>query len=368
MPARTGKAVPTVREVAKEAGVALGSVSRVLNGHPDVNPDVRHRVLEAARRLNYARLRRRSEAPRAPHPRARSAIRVGLICFGMEDTLVQLPVVSTALHGIEDEVSAEGGSLLFASIPRGDRVPAFLRDGQVDGVIVKGPNMGLLPPPEENELVRSLYRLPHVWLLGRLPNARGDHCNFDQEIAGRLAAEHLRDQGHRHVAFLNPKPGHAQFEAVKRAFCAATESWGNRADVLEPPSPANLDWPLPAVSAEEKVEALARKWAAARPSARATALAVGADTTAVQLYSVLARMGLRAGVDVGIISCNDERSLISGLTPALTTVDVRADAVGRNAVARLLWRIRHEPDAPAARLLIEPSLSARASVPRRSNT
>lgn len=290
-------------------------------------------------------------------------MRLGLICFGMEDTLVQLPVVSTALHGIEKAVAEEGGSLMFANIPRGDRVPVFLAENQVAGVIVKGPNVGLLPSVEENELLRFIYGLPHVWLLGQLSNARGDHCNFDQSIAGRLAAEHLRDRGHVHVAFLNPKPGHAQFEAVKRAFQAATLGFGHRVDILEPAKSADLTWPLPAISSREKVETLVRQWAAQRAGSRATAIAVGADTTAVQMYAAFARLGIRVGRDVGLVSCNDERSLIMNLNPPLTTVDVHADSVGRNAVARLLWRIAHPAEPARARILIEPALVERESVP-----
>jgi DNA-binding LacI/PurR family transcriptional regulator len=282
----------------------------------------------------------------------------------MEETLVQLPVVSAAMHGIEVAVAEEGGSLMFANIPRGERLPAFLAERQVDGVIVKGPNVGLLPSAHDNELLRRIYELPHVWLLGQLPNAKGDHCNFDQELVGQLAAEHLRSKGHVHVAFLNPKPGHAQFERVKRAFCAATQTFGHRADILEPTAPVNLTWPLPAVSADDKVNKLVLQWAAAKPAQRATAIAVGADTTAVQMYAAFARLRIRVGRDVGVISCNDERSLIMGLHPALTTIDVRADAIGRSAVARLLWRVTHRGDEASARTLIEPRLIERDSVPR----
>ena len=324
---------------------------------------MRSRILEAARRLNYSPLRRKRPSVATSRAAAGTGVRLGLICFGMEDTLVQLPVVSAAMHGIESAVAAEGGSLMFANIPLGDRVPVFLTENQVGGVIVKGPNVGLLPSESDNALLRSIYRFPHVWLLGQLPNAHGDHCNFDQEVAGRLAAEHLRDKGHIHVAFLNPKPGHAQFESVKRAFCAATQGFGHRADVLEPPLGPEQRWPLPAVSSQEKVEVLVRKWAAERPARRATAIAVGADTTAVQMYAAFAKLGVRVGKDVGVISCNDERSLIMGLHPALTTIDVRADSVGRYAVARLLWRVAHPGDEAVARILIEPVLTVRASVP-----
>src|SRR5687768_6343185 len=120
------KAHATVRDVAKAAGVAVGSVSRALNQHPDVSEDIRERIFAAAKSLNYARLRRRRRPVAAPlrNGSTHAGPRLGLICFGMEDALVHLPVMGAAMHGIESAVAAEGGTLMFACIPKGDRVPA----------------------------------------------------------------------------------------------------------------------------------------------------------------------------------------------------------------------------------------------------
>lgn len=358
------KSPATVHDVARLAGVAVGSVSRALNNNGYVSPEMRERILAAARELNYTRLRkRRVRTEGAASAGSRPGLNFGLICFGMEDTLVNLPVVSAALHGIETAVAQDGGTLMFANIPKGDRVPPFLREGRVAGVIVKGPNQGELPPAGESELLRYIYGVPHVWLMGRLTNAEGDHCNFDPEIAGRLAAEHLRSKGHRHIAFLNPKPGHAQFEYVKRAVCEVSTRLGSRADVLEPEVVRPLVWPLPAVTSQEIVDQLVARWATQPVARRATAFVVGADSTAVQMYKALSRLNVRVGKDVGLVSCNDERSLVVDLDPPLTTINVRPEIIGRNAVGRLLWRAAHPQDTTPCRLLVEPVLVERGSVP-----
>ena len=52
----------TITDVAKAANVALGTVSRVLNNHADVNAEIRARVLAAARALNYTRIRQRRDS------------------------------------------------------------------------------------------------------------------------------------------------------------------------------------------------------------------------------------------------------------------------------------------------------------------
>jgi DNA-binding LacI/PurR family transcriptional regulator len=355
----------TITDVAKKAGVALGTVSRVLNNIPGVNDSIRERVAEAARALNYSRLRRRKAPVAEGGARGGRPRNVGVVCFGMEDSLVQLPVVSAALQSIEGVVAGMGGSLLLSISPRGDRVPAFLASGRVAGLILKGPNQGELPSPADNRFLQQLYRLPYVWLMGRLPGAPGDHCNFDTEEAGRIAAAHLFEKGHRHVAFLNPKPGQTQFERVKHSFIEHARRLGCEAELFESPPPGRRVWPLPAITSPENVGGLAARWLACPAKKRATAFFVPADRTSLQLYSALEARGARPGRDVGIISCNNEQSIIAGMNPALTTIDVRAAAIGERAAHQLFWRIAHPEDPASAQIMIQPVLVERDSVPAR---
>jgi DNA-binding LacI/PurR family transcriptional regulator len=147
----------------------------VLNNHPDVNAEMRTRVLAAARALNYTRIRQRREGRERQGGSDKTKGSIAVIFFGMEDTLAQLPIVGAALQGIESALSGHGLNMMLASIPKGDRVPPFLLENRVEGLIIKGPNQGLLPPDAESELLTHIYRWPRVWLMGRLANARGDH-------------------------------------------------------------------------------------------------------------------------------------------------------------------------------------------------
>jgi DNA-binding LacI/PurR family transcriptional regulator len=322
------------------------------------------RVLEKARELGYTRLRQRRSRPAAAATNGGAAggAAIGAVIFGMEDTLVQLPVVSSGLQGIESTLSAHGRSLMIANIPKGDRVPPFLRDGSVAGVVLKGPNQGLLPSPDDNELVRAILAVPHVWLMGRPANATGDHCNFDTSAAGRLVVEHLHAKGHRRITFLNPKPGQIQFERVKASFIASASRLELEWSLLESDPASVLSWPLPAITSQEKVDALLDRWLAQPRATRATAFFVPSDRTAVQLYSSLARRGLAVAKDVSIVSCNNERSLLSNLHPGLTSIDIHADFIGRRAVDQLLWRIAHPMEPNTVQLLAEPTLVERESV------
>lgn len=355
------KSQATITDVAKAAGVAVGTVSRVLNNHTDVNAGIRARVWEAARTLSYSRIRQRStrreESVEDPRSEALAAV-----FFGMEDTLVQLPVVSTALQGIEGAIASKGRSLMLANIPKGDRVPPFLLGNHVAGLIIKGPNQGDLPPVSENGLLQHIFRFPHVWLMGRPANATGDHCNFDTEAAGRIATEHLVARGHRRLAFLNPKPGQIQFEKLRQSFLQHCRRLGATSLVLEPPPPENLSWPLPAITQENTVRSLLERWQATPAELRPTALFVPSDRAAVQVYSVMSQLNLHVGTDLSLISCNNERSLLMNLHPTVTTVDVHAEAVGRHAVDQLLWRIANPQESRPVQVLIEPTLVEGESV------
>jgi LacI family transcriptional regulator len=171
-----------------------------------------------------------------------------------------------------------------------------------------------------------------------------------------LVAEHLAAKGHRRLAFLNPKPGQTQFEKLRSAFSAAAARLNQTVIVLESPPREAFAWPLPAITNADAVVELVSQWAAVPAASRPTAIFVPADRTAVQLYSALAARGVRVGIDVSVISCNNERPHLMNLDPAVTTIDVHAETVGRMAVDQLLWRIRHPEETRAVQVLVEPSL------------
>lgn len=356
------KSKVTITDVARAAGVAVGTVSRVFNNHSDVNPDIATKVRDTAHQLGYRRIRQRRGTRETPVRRNGATGDIGIIFFGMQDTLVQLPVVSTSLQGIESALSAQGRALLIANIPNGDRTPPFISEGRVEGLILKGPNQGELPSEGASELLRHIYRIPHVWVMGRLPNAKGDHCNFDTDSAGRLVAEHLLNKGHKRVAFMNPKPGQVQFEKVKSAFLSHSARLGLEGMILEVAPPGKLTWPLPATTQQDNVDILTQRWSQMPAKSRPTAIFIPSDRTAMQLYTALERLKMRVGTDISVVSCNNEKSLVMNLSPTLTTIDVHADFIGRRAVDQLLWRIQHPGEEMSVQILVEPTLIERASV------
>jgi LacI family transcriptional regulator len=347
----------TIRDVARKAGVALGTVSRVLNRMPGVDAVLGERVRLAARTLKYRPLRKRSAG------RAGEAVggerrhgSIGVVLLGMDETLTHLPVVTSALQGVEAHAAGIGVSVMLAEVPKLDRIPPFLARRQVDGLILKVAGQGVLPAIERNPLLAAVMNLPRVWILGRPAGWSGNHCGPDDEAMGRLAAEYLISRGHRRLGWLNPKGGHLLFAQRSRAFLQRARELGARVTSLEASDVRRWDWPLKPVSAPADVEPLLSKWKRLPEGARPTALFVPADSIAVQVYAAAGAMGVRVGKDVSLLSCNGEQALLAGLQPRLSTIDVRAAAIGQRAAELLLRCIDRPFDCDDADVRIAPKL------------
>jgi len=358
------RAKPTVLDVAATADVSVGTVSRVLNNPDAVGAEIRQRVLDAVSTIGYKPLRKRRKAgaPVEGQPNARRRGNFGVLLIGMDHSLTHLPVITEALHGVELAMAAEGITLMLANVPQADRVPVFLAKGQVDGIIVKTPLLGDLRLCANAALVEAINRIPHVWLLGRPGSAAGDVCGVDLDVGARIGVEYLHARGHRRIGYLHPRLGQTRSEGLKRALTAHVQRLAMTLQFFEKNQAEPVKWPLPAVSRPSEVMPLLDRWEALPKAERPTAIIVGADSIAVQLYAALYQRGLRVGEDLSVLSFNHEKPLVMGLNPPLTTIDVRAEAIGRRAVQQLCWRIRNQSDAVPTKILVEPFLVEGGSV------
>jgi len=345
----------TVKDVAATADVSLGTVSRVLNGDPSVSTEVRQRVRDAVETLGYTRLRSRGRAATQSPLKGRN---IGLVMLGMDRSLVDLPSVAAAIHGVEAALKELGANLLLVDIPRADHLPSALARNRIDGLLLKGALQGGLLQNGDPALLGRLSQIPTVWFLGKPIGAWGDVVQSDDRIVGQLAAEHLHRKGHRRLAFLSPKPGQTTFAQRQAAF-----EWHARQMGAEVVSVLGEDsiWKLPLlpVDAVEDVDGLVERLLALRNPC--TAAFVPGDAVAAMVYRALAKRNLQVGRDLSLISCNNEGTLLTGLYPTLTTIDIHAESIGRRAVDQLIWRLNHR-DEPMNDIAVEPTLRIGESV------
>lgn len=347
----------TVHDIAKKANVSVGTVSRALHRHPSVSAENLDRVQQAVAALNYAPRQRRAAMSDLNPLENKNVL---LLLLGMDRSLAALPVVAAAIDGVEQAVSAAKAHLLIATLPNADRVPdAFLRK-RIDGVILKGALQGDLFGRTEPELRAQLNDRPVVWVLGRPRGFGGDVVQANDLVVGQRAAEHLIAHGHRRLAFVSPKPRQVTLERRQAGFTFFAEQAGATVkDYLG--ADRNWTFPSPAIDNVAAVQGLVDKLLKERTPP--TAIFAPDDSVGAMTAQALAVRGLQAGRDISLISCNNERSLLTGIHPTLTTIDIHAHEIGRRAVDQLAWRMTHR-EQTSIDIGLEPTVVEGASVAR----
>lgn len=347
----------TLQEIADAAGLSVSTASRALNGHPAISAGTTAKVRRMAELLRYRRVRshRRVDITQAVAGKS-----VAMISLAMDRALVALPVVASAISGAKAELAEAGVSVRLAHVPDLRRTPRGLQPGTLDGVILTGARQGNHFATARSGLVEQLQKLPTVWVLGRPAGCWGDVVASDDYATGAMAAEYLVARGHRHLAFVNPKPDHVLFMRREDGFVARAGRLGAAVRCFCESPPEGWSLPLRPAQDVRAVQGLVDRLLAARP--RPTAVFAAADSVAVLVYRALAARRVRAGRDVSVISGNNDHGLIAGLHPSLTTFDVHAELIGRMSVRQLAMRLSAAGTAPDAELMIRPTLVEGQSV------
>jgi LacI family transcriptional regulator len=256
----------------------------------------------------------------------------------MDRSLAALPVVAAALGGVEQAVTQGRAHLFVANLPEADQFPELLDRRRIDGVILKGALQGDLVGRMPAALRERLEALPNVWILGRPVGFRGDVVQANDLRAGQLAAEHLIANGHRRLAFISPKPSQVTLVRRRAAFTFFAEQAGATVRAYLGDEQA-WSFPSPAVDQIERVQVLVDRMLKERTPP--TAVFAPDDSVGAMTARALTARGVRIGRDLSLMSCNNERSLLMGVHPTLTTIDIRALEIGARAVDQLAWRMTH---------------------------
>lgn len=331
---------PGMMDVAREAGVSHITVSRVINGHPSVRPETRTRVEAAIQKLGY----RRNSVARALKSRRSSTI--GVVIVGSD--LFELPRI---LLGVETAAKQTGYWVSLASrqgeSTTGDLMETLQRltDQSVEAIAVVADR-----PDAVEALSRLSIGVPvAVVMSGSVPNPDLGFVEVDQELGARLAARHLLDLGHRHIAHLTGALRTFDARARVDGWQAELATAGAEGVVLEGD-----------FSAESGFRLAHDLCAAATPLP--TAVFAGNDQMAMGALAAFAERGVKVPQDVSVVGFDDMKGA-GYLVPALTTVRQDFTHLGSSAIELLVDMLGGEP--PQRRRLA-PHLVVRRStaVPR----
>jgi LacI family transcriptional regulator len=340
----------SIVDVARTAGVSVGTASRVINNHPAVLPANVAAVRQAMADLGYRPAAPENRRGRRARP-ALTAGRVALLLMGDYDLAWMTdrsPVYAHVLHGIQRALAARSQDLVVRQVPRYADLAEVLRQQPPDGAILFGSEPA-------DPLPEALTRLPAVWVMGSPRRFTGDHVMPNHRRIGSLAAGHLVAAGHRVCGFIGwnlAAAGPRDHDGTLRGTVlrAELEAAGGRLIAVEQEG-------LYDQQRNRTDETLlgARLDALFAQPTPPTALFVAMDAYTPSVYRHLQRRGLVPGRDVTVVTCNNEQPFLAGLEPAPVVIDIHAAHIGARAVERLQWRIDHR-EAPAEELLVAPSL------------
>jgi LacI family transcriptional regulator len=301
----------TIRDVAREAGVSVATVSRVFNDSGPVNETTRRRIQDVARRLRYA-----------PDSAARSLITRRTHTLGVLLPDLYGEFFSEVIRGIDQTAQASGYHLLVSSSHNErDEIEAALRTmrGRVDGLIVMTPDV------DAQALVMNLPESHPVVLLNCSVDGAGwDTINVDNEGGARAMTRHLVELGHRDIAFVS---------GPARNVDAAERLHGFRVAMAEAGLAARTEFELPGEFTEASGYAAAHRALALAP--RPSALFCANDSMAIGALSGLRDAGLRVPDEIAVVGF-DDIPIARYMSPPLTTVHVAIGELGARAMRVLL--------------------------------
>ena len=329
----------TIREVAKRAGVAPASVTRVLNGYPNISDDLRERVMAAVAEVGYQ-----------PDLVAAGLRRGYTRTVGVMINDILNPAVAQWVDVIEEELhAADYGVILAHSRGEHENDLANLRllnQRRVDGLIASFADD---EHPALHEAIASLS-IPVVLLDRQL---RLDHISSvvsDHDYATRALVDHLVERGHRSIALFSGQPNAYPSRERMRAFAAALEAHG---------LPARAELQAAGRGSERyAAEALSKVLEMPDPPS-AVIVGNGNSSALVGALHELRRRGLRIGQDIAVAASED--SAIAELhTPPITSIERDIPDVARRAALMMVGKLTsgsgqaHTVVLPT-RLLVRPS-------------
>jgi LacI family transcriptional regulator len=309
----------TIARVAEEAGVGVGTVSRVLNGSPAVSEDTRRRVLEAIATLDYQ-----------PSPAARALSTGRTSAIGVVAPFFTQPSVIERLRGVSHTLANEGYQLILHDVERPDQRRDLFRSlaarGRIDGLLA----ISLAPTERE---ARRLQRAGVPVVLVDRDHPTLPCISIDDVEGGRMAAEHLLALGHRRIAFLGDEEanlfGFDSSAHRREGFEAAMAAAG----VSVPP-----EWIVRRPHGRDAARVAAAELLAQSP--RPTAVFATSDVQAIGVLEAAQAAGVPVPEQLSVIGFDNVEA--AGYT-GLTTVAQPLEEIGSLGAGLLLRAVSGEP-------------------------
>ena len=327
---------PTMKVVAQRANVSVQTVSAVINGKPGITEPTRIRVLEAVRELGYR-----------PYSIARSLRTRETHTIALVVSEIANPGFATMASAAEDCAHSFGYSVvLYNTHDDIEREQAYIKTATerwVDGMLFVS----------AEDRMTSLNRLKELGIpsvaMDRIPEGyEGPSVTLDNIKAGRIAARHLIDLGHRRLAHIS---------GPMRLRLARERALGFEQTIAEYGLPDAVTSEGEGTWACQSGYTAARQLLSCRPIP--TAIFAANDRSAIGAMLALHEAGLRVPHDISIVGL-DDFEVAAFQIPPLTTVRQSFADMATQAV-QLLLAILADNEPAQTTIIIEPTLIVRQS-------
>jgi len=332
-----------MKDIARELGVSVVTVSKVIRNHSDIGEETRQRVLKLVKELNYQ-----------PNPAARALVTGRSYATGLIVPALVHPFFAEVATGLSNGLRRKGYSLLI-SATQGDpnlerqEIKRFL-SRRLDALVIAS----------TQQTVESFRRIeeqkvPYVLLDRAFLGMPANFVGVDDIAMGRLATEHLIEVGCSRIAHIRgPAVSTAvgRLEGYNQALAKANLT-AYQGYVATGRSPDIESW----VSGRDAM----RKLLELEP--RPDGVFCYNDPIAVGVIDAILEAGLRVPQDVAVIGCANLHYDKSLRVP-LSSVDQQSTAIGERAAKLVLSIVESKLPPPPRCVLLEPKLVRRESTNR----
>lgn len=328
----------TIYDVARLAGVAISTVSRVINNSVDVSDRTRSEVVQAIEHLKFQ-----------PSRAARSLAHQEYYSFSVAMPSFTTPFQNELLKGVRAYIREPGLDLMICDLGSKDMVGAlksFLDRGAVRGLLVCGPSGGL-------ELCEELERIQSPIVLVGHSYPTFDSFSWDDVKGVQMAVSHLLDKGHTEICLIRSSVDNdlqsQRIEGYKKALEASSIVYDPEKVVSGKPTYHA------GFSEEDGFDAMN---IILKNHPTCSAVMASSDVQAIGALAAVKEAGLSVPADMAVMGYGDIKT---SRYIGLSSVHQSVQQLGFSAAKRLHDRILGSHIGPPERLLVEPKLEIRAS-------
>jgi LacI family transcriptional regulator len=330
----------TITEIAKKAGVSQATVSRVVNNNGNVGKQYADQVMMVMNELGY---RQKTNVRKRVNGLSTRTPNVAVLILSYDIFQEYSHVFSTLLRSINRYLGKQNLNAIQNFVTTKDQIPPAVKDGHVSGLILAGTT-------PSSEVLDELKDYPQVWISSR-HDQTGDTALAGNELIGQMAKNYLLGRGHKRLGFLCATVDQPALIARGNYFEFSAKKEGVPVDIIVPQTKLV---PRDLADCEAFVESLVLQFL--KLEKRPTGIFVPMDMQVAMVYRFFKKYGVEVGKDVEIVGCDNDKLALMGVYPRPATIDIGAEAMGRQAVELLLWRLLNPEEGKRVCVSVVPEL------------